>query len=85
MGALGLVVNMPVLWTTQCMDLALAQMCEQGVEVRDEGVARLSPRGYGRVNLLGRYEFALPDNIARGAFRPPRAPRATDDDVSDVS
>lgn len=85
MGALGLVVNMLVLWTTQYMDLALAQMRAQGLEVREEDVARLSPLGYGHVNLLGRYEFALPDSIARGTFRPLRDPRAPDDDAPDVS
>lgn len=44
------------------MDLALTQLRTQGVEVRDEDVARLSPLGYGHVNLLGRYEFALPNS-----------------------
>ena len=82
LGALGLVVNMLVLWTTQYMDLALAQMRAQGVEVRDEDVVRLSPLGYSHVNLLGRYEFVLPDSIARGAFRPLRDQQAIDDDVS---
>jgi len=35
--------------------------------------------------MLGRYEFALPDSIARGAFRPLRDPRAIDDDAPDAS
>jgi len=82
LGALGLVVNMLVLWTTQYMDLALAQMRAQGAEVRDEDVARLSPLGYSHVNLLGRYEFVLPDSIARGAFRPLRDQHTIDDDAS---
>ena len=85
LGALGLVVNMLVLWTTRYSDLALAQMREQGLEVRDEDVARLSPLGYSHVNMLGRYEFALPDSIARGAFRPLRDPRAIDGDAPDAS
>jgi len=71
--------------TTRYSDLALAQMREQGLEVRDEDVARLSPLGYSHVNMLGRYEFALPDSIARGAFRPLRDPRAIDDDAPDAS
>ena len=75
LGALGLVINILVLWSTQYMDLALTQL-RKGVEVRDEDVARLSPLGYGHVNLLGRYEFALPESIARGAFRPLRDPSA---------
>ena len=85
LGALGLVVNMLVLWTTRYSDLALEQMREQGLEVRDEDVARLSPLGYSHVNMLGRYEFALPDSIARGAFRPLRDPRAIDGDAPDAS
>lgn len=63
------------------MDLALAQLRAHGVEVRDEDVARLSPLGYSHVNLLGRYEFALPESIARGAFRPLRNPSAGDDEA----
>jgi hypothetical protein len=82
LGALGLVINMLVLWSTQYMDLALAQLRASGVELRDEDVARLSPLGYGHVNLLGRYEFALPESIARGAFRPLRDPSAGDDEAS---
>ncbi len=79
LGALGLVVNMLVLWTTRYMDLALAQMREAGLEVRDEDVARLSPLGYSHVNLLGRYHFTLPDAIARGELRPLRDPAACDE------
>ncbi len=79
LGALGLVVNMLVLWTTRYMDGALAQMRAQGLEVQDEDVARLSPLGYSHVNLLGRYHFILPDAIARGELRPLRDPAARDD------
>jgi len=85
LGALGLVVNMLVLWSTQYMELALGQMRAQGMEVRDEDVARLSPLGYSHVNLLGRYEFALPDSIARGAFRPLRDPSASGGEAGDAS
>ena len=37
------------------------------------------------VNLLGRYEFALPESIARGAFRPLRNPSASDDEAGYAS
>jgi hypothetical protein len=37
---------MLVLWTTTYMDLALAMLCAQGHEVKEEDVARLSPLGY---------------------------------------
>jgi len=61
------------------MDVALAQMREAGLEVRDEDVARLSPLGYSHVNLLGRYHFILPDAIARGELRPLRDPAVRDE------
>jgi hypothetical protein len=40
--------------------------------VRDEDVARLSPLGFDHINMLGRYAFILPDQIARGELRPLR-------------
>jgi len=54
-------------------------MRAQGLEVRDEDVARLSPLGYSHVNLLGRYHVSLPDAIARGELRRLRDPAARDD------
>src|SRR3546814_16779338 len=43
LGALGLVLNMIVLWNTSYMEAALNQLRAAGFEVRDEDVARLSP------------------------------------------
>nr|WP_282434512.1 Tn3 family transposase [Streptomyces sp. Root55] len=40
---MGLVLNAVVLWTTQYIDAAVAQLRAEGHEVRDEDVARLSP------------------------------------------
>lgn len=39
--------------------------CKYGVSytVYDEDVARLSAYGYGHINMLGRYSFAMPDEI----------------------
>jgi hypothetical protein len=75
LGALGLAVNVVVLWHTIYMDAALAQLRAEGVEVRDEDVTRLSPLGYEHVNMLGRYTFTLPDIAARGGLRPLRRSR----------
>jgi hypothetical protein len=61
------------------MNAALAQLRADGVEVRDEDVARLSPLGCEPINLLGRYAFVLPDIVARGGLRPLRNPTAPDD------
>ena len=43
LGALGLVVNIVVLWNTIYMNAALAQLQREGYLVRNEDVARLSP------------------------------------------
>ena len=46
LGALGLVVNMIVLWNTIYMDAALKQLRAEGYPVRPEDVARPLPRPY---------------------------------------
>ena len=48
--------------------------------MRAEDVARLSPLGFDHINMLGRYAFILPDQIARGELRPLRDPRNTNDE-----
>lgn len=74
LGALGLVVNVIVLWNTLYMDAALAKLRADGHQVRDEDIARLSPLGFEHINMLGRYAFILPDTVARGELRPLRDP-----------
>lgn len=75
LGALGLLVNVVVLWNTIYMDAALDRLRAEGHEPRPEDVARLSPLGHTHVNMLGRYAFTLPDTVARGELRPLRDPR----------
>jgi TnpA family transposase len=72
LGALGLVVNVLVLWNTLYMDAALAHLRRTGTEVKPEDVARLSPLGHEHINVLGRYSFALAEGIAQGELRPLR-------------
>ena len=72
LGALGLVVNLVVLWNTIYMDAALNQRVAEGY------VARLSPLGSKHVNMLGRYAFSLPEFVARGELRPLRDPQKAD-------
>ncbi len=74
LGALGLVVNLIVLWNTLYMDAALAQLAQEGHPVEDEDVARLSPLIYDHINMLGRYSFAIPEAVIRGELRPLRNP-----------
>jgi TnpA family transposase len=80
LGALGLVVNVIVLWNTIYMDAALDQLRASGFDVRDEDVARLSPLGFDHINMLGRYAFTLPEKVARGELRPLRDPATASDD-----
>jgi hypothetical protein len=77
LGALGLVVNVIVLWNT---DAALDQLRAGGHDVRDEDIARLSPLGFDHINMLGRYAFTLPETVARGELRPLRDPMTPRDD-----
>ena len=78
LGALGLVVNVLVLWNTRYLGVALEQVRAEGAVVKPEDVARLSPLSYDHSNLLGRYTFALAEPLARGALRPLRDPTAPD-------
>jgi TnpA family transposase len=80
LGALGLVVNAIVLWNTIYMNAALDQLRAEGFDVRDEDWARLSPLGFDHINMLGRYAFILPDQIARGELRPLRDPANAGDE-----
>jgi Tn3 transposase DDE domain-containing protein len=74
LGALGLVLNVIVLWNTIYMDAALTQLRAEGYSVRDEQVARLSPLIHEHINMLGRYSFVVPEPVVRGELRPLRTP-----------
>ena len=41
----------------------------EGHLVLDEDVARLSPFVHEHINLLGRYSFAVPEEVIRGELR----------------
>ena len=73
LGALGLVVNVLVLWNTLYTEAALNHLRSRGEDVKPEDVARLSPLEYQHINFLGRYSFALTESIARGELRSLRA------------
>ncbi|MCW2948571.1 MAG: transposase [Actinoallomurus sp.] len=82
LGALGLVLNAAVLWTTRYLDAAVAHLREnppEGHQVLDEDVARLSPLRHANVNCLGRYSFRA-SQPAGGGLRPLRDPATADVD-----
>jgi TnpA family transposase len=70
LGALGLVVNVIVLWNTLDIEAALTPLRRQGYPVRDEDVARLSPLLHHHINMLGRGSCAVPEAVIRGERRP---------------
>lgn len=75
LGALGLVLNMVVLWNTVYLDAAVAKLRAQGHPVRDEDVARLSAYIREHINVQGHYFFELPDlGGARRALRDGEVP-----------
>lgn len=74
LGALGLMVNIIVLWNTLYMTAAVERLKQHGYPVHDEDLARLSPLIYEHINMLGRYSFAVPEEVARGELRPLRNP-----------
>ena len=74
LGALGLVVNVIVLWNTLYIDAAVQQLRTEGFPINAEDLARLSPLVFDHINLLGRYSFSLPESVQRGQLRPLRNP-----------
>ena len=79
LGALGLVLNMVVLWNTIYIEAALNQLRTEGYRVKDEDVYRFSPLQHENINMLGRYSFSsMPDAVAKGELRPLRNPEDTD-------
>ena len=79
LGALGLVVNVIVLWNTCYMDSAISKLHATGTEMKAEDIARLSPLGFKHINMLGRYSFALAESIKRGELRSLREPSLSEE------
>lgn len=69
LGTLGLVTNVLVLWNTYYMDAAINQLQKEGWEIKEEDKARLSPLPHSHINMLGRYQFNLPEELKNGALR----------------
>lgn len=82
-GALGLVLNAIVLWTTRCIDTVVARLKAEGHEIRGEDIAQPSPLKHRDPNLLGRYSFTA-GVPAICALRPLRDPDATELDEDET-
>jgi TnpA family transposase len=74
LSALGLVTNAVVLWNTIYMQAALEHLQQHSTEIREEDEARLSPLGYGHINVLGHYSFTLAKHVMKGQLRPLKQP-----------
>jgi len=57
LGALGLVLNMVVLWITIYMEVVLNQLHAEGYPMRDEDVSRFSPLIHLHINMMELEEF----------------------------
>jgi len=44
------------------------------MDVRNDDISHLSPLIWRHLNLLGRYDFSLPDTVRSGGLRPLRNP-----------
>jgi len=73
LGALGLVTDAVVLWNTIYMQSALDHL-QGSIEINEEDEARLSPLGYGHINVLGHYSFTLAKQVTKGHLRPLNQP-----------
>lgn len=84
LGALGVVLNAAVLWTTRYLDAAVTVLRalpadQREHDVLDEDVARLSPLKHANLNCLGRYSFRA-STPAGGTLRPLRDPADAHED-----
>jgi TnpA family transposase len=79
LGALGLVVNVIVLWNTYYMNAAVNKLQSIEQPTHREDIARLSPLGRRHINMLGRYYFSLAEPILKGELRPLRDPYAREE------
>jgi TnpA family transposase len=70
LGALGLVVNMIVLWNTWYTQDVLDELRNNGQEARLEDVERIAPLRFQHINVHGTYHFVLPESVAQGHHRP---------------
>ncbi len=69
-----LVTNAVIVWNTVYMAAVLAELRGEGLEVREEDVAHLSPARHEHINPHGKYQFNLERELGRQGLRPLRRP-----------
>jgi hypothetical protein len=70
LGALGLVVNILLLWNTLYTQYALDDLRTKGHMVLQDDIERLSPLTLQHMNLQSTYHWTLPESVAQGNHRP---------------
>ena len=73
---MGLALNTVTHWNAIYMQDALQCIRGQGSDIDPADIGRLSPIFWRHINFLGRYEFALPENVRRGELRPLNDPNS---------
>lgn len=74
LAALGLVLNAVALWNTRYLDATVAQLRAEGLDIKDEDIARLSPLKDRHINFMGRYLFNIKASGPGQGLRPLRDP-----------
>lgn len=69
---LNLVTNAIVLWNTVYLQAATEQLKNEGFEVKEEDLNRISPARFAHLNPYGRYDFKVEENFTRKGLRPLR-------------
>ena len=82
LGALGLVVNMIVLWNTLYINAALEQLAHEGYKRDIRRCSSSFALVFEHINLLGRYAFSVPEAVTRGELRPLRNPAEAIEEVA---
>ena len=67
-------LNAVVLWNTKYTDAIITELRENGEEILEDDVARLSPLADAHINMLGRYAFTALTLQGLRPFRGPTAP-----------
>jgi len=78
LGALGLMLNVVVLWNTRYMSAILDWLEATEEKPVTEDIERISPLRHSHINVLGRYHFELSEEVELGGMRPLRDPDALD-------
>ena len=74
LGALGLTLNAIALSNSTYIQAAIGQFTQEGWNISDADIARISPPLFNHINFLGRYASDMLQAIAECALRPLRNP-----------